>query len=104
MTAKLVAVLAAVQTFLKTYPAISAALINIAVVACAYFGLNVTGDQIVFVAGIVAALLGVLVHSHVTPVAKKPDEPKVVINTTNVTPSTAQQVVKEIDRLNRKQS
>jgi len=67
---KLASALSAIQTFLKTYPAISAALVNIAVVACAYFGLHVTGEQIVYIAGIVAALLGVLVHSHVTPTAK----------------------------------
>ena len=92
-----------ISELLKTYPAISAALVNIAVIACAYFGLHVTGDQIVFVAGVVTALLGVLVHSHVTPTAKKPDEPKIVINTTNVPPANvAQQVVKEIDRMSRK--
>jgi hypothetical protein len=74
---KLASALSAVQALLKAYPALSAALVNIAVVACAYFGLHVTGDQIVYLAGIVAALLGVLVHSHVTPVSKQqPDEKK----------------------------
>lgn len=59
-----------VWKILKCYPALSAALVNVGVVLLSYFGFHVSGDQLIYIAGLAAALLGVVVHSNVTPVAK----------------------------------
>ncbi len=66
----LVRLYATVRALLKQYPAASAALLNIAVAVCAFFGLAITGPQLVIVIGAVTAVLGALVHQNVTPVAK----------------------------------
>jgi membrane protein YdbS with pleckstrin-like domain len=60
----------AVVNILRTYPALSAALLNIAVVCAGYFGLHVTGDQLIYVGGVVTVLFGTLVHMGVIPIAK----------------------------------
>ena len=64
------AVIVAVKNLLKTYPAISAALINFGVFAAGYFGLHITADQLVAAVGVLDVLFGVIVHSNVIPVAK----------------------------------
>ena len=62
--------LAAIKNLLKTYPALSAALVNVGVVAAGYFGLHVTPVQLVSFAGVLDVLFGMIVHSNVIPVAK----------------------------------
>lgn len=61
---------AAVCEVLKREPAASAAVVNAAVVIAAYFGLHVTGNQLIYVVGIVAAFVGAYVRGRVTPVAE----------------------------------
>ena len=73
------AVVNSLKTLLKTYPAISAALVNFGVFAAGYFGLHVTPAQLVAFAGILDALFGVIVHSNVTPVSKIPASPPIVV-------------------------
>jgi hypothetical protein len=60
------------RALFREYPALSAAAVNIAVVVLAYFGLAITGPELIFVVGAVTALCGVLVHRNVTPAAKPP--------------------------------
>jgi len=61
---------AAIWGIITRYPAVSAGLVNIAVVVATRFGLHLTADQVVEVAGAAAAILGVLVHMGVIPVTK----------------------------------
>jgi len=72
---KLTAAFAAVSKILATYPALSAALVNIGVIAAAYFGLPLTGAELVYLVGVVTTLLGVVVHSNVVPLVKLPVAP-----------------------------
>lgn len=67
---KLMAVLTAFKTILKTYPAMSAALINFGVFAAGYFGLHITAEQLVAAVGVLDVLFGVIVHSNVVPLPK----------------------------------
>ena len=74
--------LVAIKNLLKTYPALSAALVNFGVFAAGYFGLHITADQLVAAVGVLDVLFGLIVHSNVIPVAK-------TLNTfTIVNPST----------------
>jgi hypothetical protein len=57
-------------TVLRTYPAISAALASVANVALCYFGLKITGEQLVGVVSVVTFVLGMVTHSNVTPLAR----------------------------------
>lgn len=52
---------------LKSYPAVAAMLLNIAVVMTARFGFNVDPTQLAEFASFTAAFLGVVVHNSVTP-------------------------------------
>src|ERR1700755_711168 len=54
----------------RTNPAMTAAFVNIGVVLLSYFGLHVTGDQLIWIITLAAGLLGVVVRSNVTPVSK----------------------------------
>lgn len=62
--------LASVKQLPATYPALSAALVNIAVIVAAYFGLPLTGAELVYLVGVVTTLFGVIVHSNVVPLIK----------------------------------
>lgn len=78
-----VALLARVKAFIKKYPALGAALVNFGVFAAGYFGLNINGDVLVTVVGVLDALFGVAVHTQVTPVAKLapvPPAPKTLLS------------------------
>jgi len=70
---KMVAVFTGIREILVTYPALSAALVNVAVVVLSYFGLHITGPNLIYIAGVVTTLFGVIVHSNVTPIAKLKD-------------------------------
>lgn len=72
-------VLAAVHQLFATYPALSAALVNIAVIVAAYLGLPLTGAELVYLVGVVTTLFGVIVHSNVVPLAKVPVTPVAAI-------------------------
>jgi hypothetical protein len=67
---KFIRVLTCVKGILKTYPALSAAVVNVGVALLSYFGLHVTGDELIYIVGLVTALLGLVVHSNVTPLAR----------------------------------
>lgn len=67
---RLAAIGTAAMRVLKTYPALSAALINFAVFAAGYFGLHITAEGLVAVVGALDMIAGAIVHSQVTPVAK----------------------------------
>lgn len=60
----------AVIRFLKTYPAISAALTNFGVFAAGYFGLHLTAGELVGAVGVLDVLFGLIVHSNVTPLIR----------------------------------
>ena len=64
---KLATALAFIPHVLSAYPALSAALVNIAVVIAAYCGLHITGQELIYMVGVVTALSGAVVHSNVTP-------------------------------------
>lgn len=68
----------AAVTLLKTYPALSAALVNFGIFAAGYVGLKITAEQLVIFVGALDILFGALVHSNVVPLAKL-DPPKVAI-------------------------
>jgi uncharacterized membrane protein len=74
--ANLTRVYQAVKDVLRKYPALSAALLNIAVAVIGYFGLKLTSDQLVYLVSVATALFGVLVHMNVTPVAKSTKDVK----------------------------
>lgn len=65
----------AVVNLLKTYPAISAGLVNIGVALGAHFGLKVSASQLVEIVSFTAALSAVVVHASVVPL-KKIQSPK----------------------------
>lgn len=68
--------MSAVMNYLKTYPALAAALANLGVFAAGYLGLHITAGQLVMYVGVANVLLGALVHSNVTPIVKlKPVTP-----------------------------
>lgn len=74
---KLATSLALIPHLLSTYPALSSALLNIGVSVAAYYGLNISGPDLLYMMGVVTTLFGAVVHSNVTPLAKlKPDVPK----------------------------
>jgi hypothetical protein len=60
----------AIWNVIAKYPAVSAGLVNIAVVVGAKIGLNLSATTLVEVAGAAAAILAVLVHMGVIPVTK----------------------------------
>jgi hypothetical protein len=60
----------AIWGVIARYPAVSAGLANIAVVVGTKFGLNLNATQVTEVAGAAAAILAILVHAGVIPVAK----------------------------------
>ena len=60
----------AVVTMLATYPALTAALVNVGVAVAANFGFHVTPDQLVSYVAMASVFLGLIVHSNVTPLAK----------------------------------
>ena len=60
----------AIWNVIAKYPAVSAGLVNIAVVVGAKVGLNLSATTLVEVAGAAAAILAVLVHMGVIPVTK----------------------------------
>jgi hypothetical protein len=60
----------AIWNVIAKYPAVSAGLVNIAVVVGAKVGLNLSATSLVEVAGAAAAILAVLVHMGVIPVTK----------------------------------
>ena len=60
----------AIWGIIAKYPAVSAGLVNIAVVIGAKVGLNLSATNVVEVAGAAAAILAVLVHMGVIPVTK----------------------------------
>jgi len=66
----LVSIFSVVSTILATYPAISTALVSLGVVIAAFFGMNITGDQLIYVVGVVTTLAGLLVHSNVMPMIR----------------------------------
>lgn len=65
-----VRLLSSVKYLLKTYPALSAALVNFGVFAAGYFGLHITAGQLVAAVGVLDVLFGMIVHSNVMPVSK----------------------------------
>jgi hypothetical protein len=66
----MMAKLTALVNVLRTYPAISAALVNFGVIAAAHFGIHATGAQLVADVGALDVLFGIIVHSNVVPLAK----------------------------------
>ncbi len=62
-------------------PALSAALLNAAVGALAYFGLHVSPDQLVIIFGVVSALFGIIVRANVSPLAKVEDSANLLMKT-----------------------
>jgi hypothetical protein len=60
----------AIWSVISKYPAVSAGLVNIAVVVGAKVGLNLSATTLVEVAGAAAAILAILVHMGVIPVTK----------------------------------
>jgi len=92
---KLVAAFATVSKILATYPAISAALVNVGVIVAAYFGLPLTGAEIVYLVSVVTTLLGVVVHSNVVPLVRLPGAVAPVITVNNATAPDAD-VAKQI--------
>jgi hypothetical protein len=66
----LVSLFSTVSTILATYPAISTTLVSLGVVVAAFFGLNITGDQLIYVVGVVMTLAGLLIHSNVMPMIR----------------------------------
>lgn len=68
---KLAAAFEAIKTFLSHEPAILAAVLNICVAVAAYFGLHITGNQLIYVVGVATALFGALVRAGVIPLSKK---------------------------------
>jgi anti-sigma factor RsiW len=67
---KLYSAASGIYGLLLRYPAVSAALANIAVVMAATFGFHLTADQVVTTVSFTAALTGVLVHAGVIPMHK----------------------------------
>lgn len=67
---KFATALAAFMKYLKTYPALAAALANLGVFAAGYLGLHITAGQLTMYVGVANVLLGALVHSNVTPIVK----------------------------------
>ena len=57
----------AIVNLLKTYPAISAGLVNIAVALLAHYSFHVSATQIVELVSFTSALAAVVVHNSVTP-------------------------------------
>jgi len=67
---KLMKFLTAFKELLKTYPALSAALVNFGVFVAGYFGLHITASQLVMYVGVADVLFGLVVHSNVVPLNK----------------------------------
>ena len=67
-----------VVNLLKLYPAVSAGLVNIAVICLAHFGFKASASQIVEIVSFTVALSALVVHNSVTPVAKINQEAKEV--------------------------
>lgn len=67
---KIASTLYAVGRQIARYPAIVAALANIAVIMAANFGLHLTPGQLVAFVSVAAGLLGIIVHSNVSPLAR----------------------------------
>lgn len=67
---KAIRVLAYVGELLKTYPAMSAALLNVCVAIAAYFGFHLTAEQITGFFAFASIVMGMLVHSNVVPLTR----------------------------------
>lgn len=67
---KLASLAAGFVRLLRTYPAMSGALLNAAVAILAYFGFHVTADQLTAYVTVTSVILGMLVHSNVMPMNK----------------------------------
>ena len=80
---KVAAFFAGIGKVLSVYPAASASLLNFGVVLAAFFGLHVTGDQLMYVVGVVTVLFGSVVHSNVTPLARPSVEPVEIVEIVN---------------------
>lgn len=59
-----------VYRVLRTYPAMSAAVLNVIVALAAYFGLHMTADQLAGFFAVTSIILGMVVHSNVVPLPK----------------------------------
>ncbi len=70
MTLNIGNIYAATVQVLKTYPALSLMLINIAILLLAHFGLHVTPSQLTEIAVVAASIVGIVVHNSVTPNVK----------------------------------
>lgn len=78
------------KAFLAKYPALSAALVSFGVFVAGYFGLNISGDTLVAVVGVLDAVFGMAVHAKVVPLAKvEPVVPVVVKSAADPNPPIA---------------
>lgn len=88
------AAITAVATLVKNNPVLSAALVNFAVFVGGYFGLHVTGVELIYYVGVITTVLGVLSRALVVPTAKLPAgvvvPPDVSSAPATVLPSAAQ--------------
>lgn len=81
---KLTGLVVGIKDLLKTYPALSAALVNFGVFVAGYFGLHITAEQLLMYVGVADVLFGLIVHSNVIPVAKT-DNTFTVVNPSTIT-------------------
>lgn len=84
---KIVNLVAAIWTVIAKYPAVTAGLFNVIIIAGAQVGLHLTSPQLASLAGCVAGVFALLVHIGVIPVTKvanvkagiKPTVPNAVV-------------------------